>query len=98
MKTKNGILVILLMITVGISLYIGSRAGALEGADAIAEEVIMEIAPGYEPWFENIWEPPSGEIESALFAIQSAAGGIFIGYFLGSKKIAKRYSGHIKDQ
>jgi cobalt/nickel transport protein len=98
MKVKNGMLVIMLMATVGISLYFGSRAGALEGADAIAEEVIMEIAPEYEPWFDTIWEPPSGEIESALFAVQAAAGGIFIGYFIGSKKIAKRYSGHIKGQ
>ncbi len=37
----------------------------------------------YEPWFSNIWEPPSGEIESMLFALQAALGAGFIGYFFG---------------
>lgn len=29
------------------------------------------------------WEPPSGEIESALFALQAAFGGIILGYVFG---------------
>lgn len=36
------------------------------------------------------WVPPSGEIESALFGIQAAAGGIILGfvfgYWIGRKK------------
>jgi cobalt/nickel transport protein len=36
------------------------------------------------------WVPPSGEIESCLFALQAAAGGIFVGgvfgYWMGQKK------------
>ena len=31
----------------------------------------------------SIWEPPSGEIESLLFALQAAIGAGFIGYFIG---------------
>ena len=38
------------------------------------------------------WEPPSGEIESSLFALQAAFGGILVGgifgYWLGQKKKA----------
>lgn len=98
MKNKNLILSALLLLTVLVSLYMGSRAGELEGADAIAEQVIMEIAPDYEPWAESVWEPPSGEIESALFALQAASGGMFIGYFIGAKKIVKRYSTAVKEQ
>lgn len=98
MKARNGLLASLLLATVALSLYVGSRAGELEGADAIAEEVIMELSPDYEPWAESIWEPPSGEIESAIFAMQAAAGGMFIGYFIGSKKIAKRNSAAVEKQ
>ena len=43
------------------------------GADGQAEEAIMEINTNYEPWFNSIWEPPSGEIESLLFSLQAAA-------------------------
>jgi len=53
------------------------------GADGEAEGVINDIAPGYTPWFESIWEPPSGEIESLLFVLQGALGAGFIGYCLG---------------
>lgn len=38
------------------------------------------------------WEPPSGEIESSLFALQAAIGGILVGgifgYWIGQKKKA----------
>ncbi|HSO25818.1 MAG TPA: energy-coupling factor ABC transporter substrate-binding protein, partial [Methanobacteriaceae archaeon] len=50
-------------------------------ADGAAEKAIEET--GYQPWFNSIWEPPSGEIESLLFALQAAIGAIVIGYVLG---------------
>ncbi|MBW6509800.1 MAG: energy-coupling factor ABC transporter substrate-binding protein [Desulfuromonadales bacterium] len=53
------------------------------GADGEAMVAINQIAPDYEPWFNPFWEPPSGEIESLLFALQAALGGGFIGYYLG---------------
>ena len=38
------------------------------------------------------WEPPSGEIEACLFALQAAAGGFLVGgvfgYWLGQNKKA----------
>ncbi|WP_321420200.1 energy-coupling factor ABC transporter substrate-binding protein [uncultured Methanomethylovorans sp.] len=55
------------------------------GADGEAENVISSIAPNYQPWNPGIpvFEPPSGEIESLLFALQAAAGALVIGYFFG---------------
>jgi cobalt/nickel transport protein len=39
------------------------------------------------------WEPPSGEIEACLFALQAAVGGILVGgvfgYWMGQKKKTK---------
>ncbi len=51
------------------------------GADDGAADLIE--ASGYEPWVEPFWEPPSGEIESLLFALQAAIGAIVIGYIFG---------------
>jgi len=54
------------------------------GADDQPENVINDLTDGsYHPWFNSIWTPPSGEIESLLFALQAAFGAIIIGYFLG---------------
>lgn len=51
------------------------------GADSEAAAIIE--ASGYTPWFEPVWEPPSGEIETLLFTLQAAAGATVIGYFFG---------------
>ncbi|ULR48352.1 energy-coupling factor ABC transporter substrate-binding protein [Streptomyces deccanensis] len=53
------------------------------GADAEAETAITEIEPDYEPWFSPLYEPPSGEIESALFALQAALGAGVLAYYFG---------------
>ncbi len=52
----------------------------------------------YEPWFESLWKPPSGEIESLLFASQAALGAGVIGYYIGKKKNAKNNNASIKNQ
>ncbi|WP_407354964.1 energy-coupling factor ABC transporter substrate-binding protein [Methanolobus sp. WCC5] len=57
------------------------------GADGAAEDVIAEINPDYEPWFGGIgFEPPGGETESLLFALQAAFGAVVIGYTIGYYK------------
>ena len=62
----------------------GEDDGYFGGADDAAGDAINESQNGtYEPWFSSIWEPPSGEIESLLFALQAAIGAIIIGYFFG---------------
>lgn len=54
------------------------------GADSQAEDVISDLTGGpYQPWYSSIYQPPSGEIESLLFALQAAIGSLIIGYFLG---------------
>jgi cobalt/nickel transport protein len=60
---------------------LGEGEEAWGGADGNAAEIIE--ASGYEPWFEPIWEPPSGEIESLFFSLQAAIGAVVIGYFFG---------------
>ncbi len=64
------------------------------GADGQAEGVIAEISPGYEPWVENVMEPPGGETESMLFSLQAGIGtGVFafaMGYLVARKKYAPK--------
>ncbi|MEU4981795.1 energy-coupling factor ABC transporter substrate-binding protein [Streptomyces sp. NPDC021969] len=56
------------------------------GADAEAETAITEIEPDYEPWFSPLYEPPSGEVESALFALQAALGAGVLAYYFGLRR------------
>jgi len=53
------------------------------GADGQAEEAITQLHPEYKPWFAPFWEPPGGEVESLLFALQAAFGAGVLGYGLG---------------
>ncbi|MDW8808781.1 energy-coupling factor ABC transporter substrate-binding protein [Streptomyces scabiei] len=53
------------------------------GADGEAETAITEIEPDYRPWFSPLYEPPSGEIESALFSLQAALGAGVLAYYFG---------------
>lgn len=72
---------------------IGSGDGQEEpfaGADGQAETAITENDPGYEPWFSPLYEPPSGEIESGLFALQAALGAGVLGYCLGVVRTRRR--------
>ncbi|WP_078412816.1 energy-coupling factor ABC transporter substrate-binding protein [Priestia abyssalis] len=79
---KNMILLFIVIILAIVPLFI-QKGAEFGGADGQAEEAIGEIAPDYQPWFQALWEPPSGEIESLLFALQAAIGAGFIGYFIG---------------
>lgn len=79
---KNLLLLAIVIILAIVPLFI-QKGAEFGGADGQAEEAIGEIAPDYQPWFHALWEPPSGEIESLLFALQAALGAGFIGYFIG---------------
>ncbi len=89
MSKKNTILILLVVFITIIPLIVNKDA-EFGGADGQAEEFITEISPNYEPWFSSIWEPPSGEIESLLFALQAAIGSGFIFYFFGYYKGKKK--------
>ncbi|CAM5746862.1 putative Cobalt transport protein CbiN [Streptomyces afghaniensis 772] len=56
------------------------------GADGEAETAITEIEPDYKPWFSPLYEPPSGEIESALFSLQAALGSGVLAYYFGLRR------------
>jgi len=83
----KGELIAALVIAIFVAMFAivsSTTGGEWAGADDQAEDVIAHITGGtYQPWAEPIWEPPSGEIESLLFALQAALGAIVIGYFLG---------------
>lgn len=84
-RNKNILLLILTVILIITPLILNSTA-EYGGADGEAESIISEINPNYKPWFNSLYEPPSGEIESLLFSTQAAIGAGIIGYFLGYKK------------
>ncbi len=86
-KTKNlNFILLALTIILIITPLVLNATAEYGGADGEAEGLITQINPGYEPWFNSLYEPPSGEIESLLFSTQAAIGAGFIGYYLGVKK------------
>jgi cobalt/nickel transport protein len=62
----------------------GTAPEAFSGVDTRAQQAITTIAPDYKPWFSPLFEPPSGEIASLLFALQAALGAGVIGFWLGT--------------
>ena len=85
---KNLILVLLVVLIAAVPLWL-CRDAEFGGADGLAEELIVETHPDYEPWFSPIFEPASGEIESLLFALQAALGAGVIGFVLGRMTVKK---------
>jgi cobalt/nickel transport protein len=87
---KWTIILLIAVIALAVVPLLVAAGGDFGGSDDKAETAITEIDPGYTPWFSSIWEPPSGEIESLLFALQAAigAGLVFyaLGYYMGRAK------------
>lgn len=85
-----GLIVLCILITIiPLALIKDSEFG---GADGMAEELITEIQPDYEPWFESIIALPGGETESLLFCIQVGIGVSIIAYGFGYLVARKKYS------
>ncbi|HTQ36521.1 MAG TPA: energy-coupling factor ABC transporter substrate-binding protein [Steroidobacteraceae bacterium] len=57
--------------------------GQFSGSDDQGSAAIAASEPGFKPWFHPLWKPPSGEVESLLFAVQAAIGAGIIGYVIG---------------
>ena len=53
------------------------------GSDDHATRLIETLRPGYQRWVAPLWTPPSSEIESLLFGLQSALGAGALAYCLG---------------
>lgn len=82
---KKNIIILLAaaaVITLPLLMFKSGKA-EFAGADDQAKGAINDIKPDYEPWFSSIWEPPSGEVASMLFAFQAAVGAGVLGYFFG---------------
>ncbi|MGK7956014.1 MAG: energy-coupling factor ABC transporter substrate-binding protein [Crocosphaera sp.] len=87
-KINNWLLVLAVIILAIFPLFFVK--GEFGGADGEAEEAIGEIQPTYEPWFNPLLEPASGEIESLLFVAQGSLGAGIIGYVIGLYKGRKK--------
>ena len=61
------------------------------GTDNQAQNVIEQIAPDYQPWFESLFTP-GGKSESLLFALQAALGAGVIGYYVGYARQQKSHT------
>ena len=81
----------------GLFLYSSSTMSNAKftGSDTVGSGLIAELSGTPLENFQPIipqWEPPSGEIESCLFALQAAFGGILVGgifgFWIGQKKKA----------
>ncbi|MDD1694473.1 MAG: energy-coupling factor ABC transporter substrate-binding protein [Methanoregula sp.] len=82
----------------GVFLYTSStmKDAGFAGSDNVGSGLIAELSgkpvESFSPLIPQ-WVPPSAEIESALFALQAAVGGIFVGgvfgYWLGQRKKAQ---------
>lgn len=95
MKKQNAILLFFVII-LAVMPFMLPTDGIFSGADDQLAGIVKDVNPDYEPWFKSIWEPPSGEVESFLFAVQAGLGTGFLGYFFGyyrGRKVSAREGG-----
>ncbi len=83
---KNNLLLIALVLLIVIVPLVMNPNHEFGGADGEAMALVESSSEGFEPWFNSIWTPPSGEIESLLFAVQAALGSGVLMYILGYLK------------
>jgi cobalt/nickel transport protein len=86
---------IAIVVFCAVFLYTSSTMSGAEfaGSDNVGSKLVAELSGRPEENFQPLipqWKPPSGEIESCLFALQAAIGGILVGgvfgYWLGQNK------------
>lgn len=80
---KKTLILLLLTVAIFIIPFFINHGGEYGGSDGEAEQQILAIAPSYQPWFESLYEPASGEIESLLFTLQGCLGTAVIFFILG---------------
>ena len=92
-RTQNILLILAVIVLALIPLWIvekpaagpdGEEVAIFGGSDDKAKNLIGEIRPDYQPWFEPIFRPASSEVESGLFALQAAIGGCVLGFVIGA--------------
>ena len=80
---KKTLILLAMVIALVIMPFFINHGGEYCGSDGEAEALIQQTAPHYEPWFQPLYEPASGEIESLLFTLQGSIGAAVIFYILG---------------
>lgn len=78
--TRKNVLIFITVLFIIIFPLAARRGAEFGGADDRGVQLINEINPGYQLWFNVLWEPPSGEIENLIFALQGGIGGLIVGY------------------
>lgn len=86
----NIILLLFVVLFTAYPLFFHPKGSAFGGADDQGPALIAQEHPDYKVWFHPVWEPPSGEIESLLFALQAALGAGVVGYTIGYLKGKKQ--------
>jgi cobalt/nickel transport protein len=95
--TLEVLTIIAIVVFTAVFLYTSSTMSGAEfaGSDNVGSGLIAKLSgtplEDFHPLIPQ-WEPPSGEIESCLFALQAAVGGMLVGgvfgYWMGSQKKA----------
>lgn len=80
---KKTLTLLVMVIALMIMPFFINNGGEFGGSDGEAESQIQAIDPHYKPWFEPLYQPASGEIESLLFTLQGSLGAAVIFYILG---------------
>ncbi|ATM96453.1 Cobalt transport protein cbiN [Yersinia frederiksenii] len=80
---KKTLILLAMVIALVILPFFINHGGEYGGSDGEAETLIQVTAPHYKPWFQPLYEPASGEIESLLFTLQGSIGAAVIFYILG---------------
>lgn len=91
----NAFLVLAIVIIVGIALGLDARRPGGDdqrfiGTDSAATTRIKADHPAYKPWFQPLFIPAPGGVESGLFALQAALGGTALGYTIGALRGRRR--------
>jgi cobalt/nickel transport protein len=68
-----GLFIALMMI-----MFVMGLVGDFTGSDDSANQAIIELREGYEPWFESVWTPPTDFAEKAIFVLQASVAAGFI--------------------
>jgi len=90
---KSALMILAIVLLVGLPLVLHRpQAGtdAFGGSDDKAKAVVETLRPDYKPWVHPLWNPPSGEIATLFFSLQTALGAGVIGFYLGYLKGRKK--------
>ena len=96
MKRNLLLLLAVAVLAVGPLLLHRDDGAEFAGSDDQATKLIEHSAPGYRRWAEPVWKPPSGEIESLLFALQAALGAGVLGYYFGRRRATAELGGGLE--